>query len=103
MTINRTTLVNQVATAAELKKTEAQRAVDAVFEAIAMGLCQRTEVKIPGFGIFRVTHRAAREGRNMATGEPVKIAARDTAKFVPGKVLKEMLNPPPSVPRRRSA
>ncbi len=103
MTINHKVLARQVAIAAELKTSDAQNAVKSVFSALANGLIQRDEIWIPGFGTFRVAHRAARDGRNMATGEKMRIPAKDTAKFVPSKVLKDALNPPPSVPRRKQA
>jgi DNA-binding protein HU-beta len=103
MTISRKDLVRQVAIIAEMKTADAECAVDAVFCGLANGLIQRSKIRIPGFGTFKVAHRAASEGRNPKTQEPAKIPARDAAKFVPAKALKEALNPPPSVPRRRSA
>ncbi len=103
MTISRTDLVTQVARSAELTTAEAQRAIIAAFGAIANGLIQRTEIRIPGFGSFKTAHRAAGDRRNPATGQPIKVAAKDVARFVPAKALKDALNPPPSVPRRQSA
>jgi DNA-binding protein HU-beta len=47
------------------------------------------EVAITGFGTFKVAKRAAREGRNPATGEKIHIAASVKPKFRAGKVLKE--------------
>lgn len=51
------------------------------------------EVTLPGLGKLKSHTRAAREGRNPATGEPVRIPARHTAKLVPAKALKDALNP----------
>jgi DNA-binding protein HU-beta len=47
------------------------------------------DVRLTGFGSFGVADRAAREGRNPRTGEPVKIAASRQAKFKAGKGLKD--------------
>ena len=51
-----------------------------------------TDVKIMGFGNFRVVRRRAREGRDPRTGAPVKIEASNRARFAAGKVLKEAVN-----------
>ncbi len=103
MTITRTDIVKQVVDRVGTTKILADQTVGAVFEAIATGLLQRSAVRIPHFGTFRVTHHAARHGRNMRTGGPITIDARDVAKFVQARTLKEALNPPPSVPRRKQA
>jgi DNA-binding protein HU-beta len=103
MTISQKDLVRQVAIITEMKTAAAESAVDAVFCGLANGLIQRSEIRIPGFGTFKVVHRGAADRRNPKTGEPIKVPAKDAAKFVPAKALKAALNPPPSVPRRRSA
>ncbi len=104
MNLYRKDLVRQVAIEAELNTLGAQRAVNAVFAALANGLIQRREIRLPGFGTFRVAHRDATVGRNPSTGEQIQIAAKDAPKFVPAKALKQAINPPPpSVPRRASA
>jgi DNA-binding protein HU-beta len=48
-------------------------------------------VQLIGFGAFEVTERAAREGRNPATGAALKIAAKKVVKFKPGKALAEAI------------
>jgi nucleoid DNA-binding protein len=55
-------------------------------------LKQGERVNISGFGTFTVSAREARTGRNPKTGEPVEISASRSAKFKPGKQLKESLN-----------
>jgi DNA-binding protein HU-beta len=79
--VNRNELVDSVAGKTELRKTEASKAVDAVFDAIAAALKGGDEVRLVGFGTFSVTSRAASEGRNPRTGEKIKIAASKQAKF----------------------
>ncbi|HVH73850.1 MAG TPA: HU family DNA-binding protein [Stellaceae bacterium] len=90
--MNRNELVDAVASRTDLKKTEAGRAVDAVFESIEGALKKGDEVRLVGFGTFTVAHRAASEGRNPRTGQKIKIAASKQAKFRPGKGLRESLN-----------
>ena len=70
-------------------KTEAHKAVEAVFDSITKTLGRGEDVAITGFGTFRVMKRAAREGRNPKTGEKIHIAASVKPKFRAGKVLKE--------------
>jgi DNA-binding protein HU-beta len=89
--VNRNELVDAVAAAADLKKSEAAKAVDAVFDSITSSLKSGDEVRLVGFGTFSVTQRAASEGRNPRTGEKIKIAASKQPKFKPGKGLKDAL------------
>ncbi len=84
-------LVNAVSNATGTKK-EAQAAVEAVFDAIADALKSGDEVRVIGFGTFKVADRAAREGKNPQTGAKIKIPAKKVARFVPGKALKDALN-----------
>ncbi len=90
--MNRNELVDTVASKSELRKSEASRAVDAVFDAIVEALKGGDEVRLVGFGTFSVAARAASEGRNPRTGEKIKIAASKQPKFKPGKGLRNSLN-----------
>jgi DNA-binding protein HU-beta len=85
-------LISAVAHEAELTKTAAATAVDATFDAITKALKKGGEVKIMGFGNFRVVKRAAREGRDPRTGTPVMIKAARRPRFSAGKGLKEAVN-----------
>ena len=85
-------LVEAVAAAAGLTKTDATKAIDATFEAITKALTKGDKVPLVGFGTFAVSERAAREGRNPRTGETVKIAARKAVTFKAGTALKESVN-----------
>jgi len=89
--VNKNELIDAVATIASLKKAEAIKAVDAVFDSIAGALKQGTEVRLVGFGTFHVAKRAASEGRNPRTGEKIQIAASKTPKFKAGKQLKDAI------------
>ncbi|HEY0835050.1 MAG TPA: HU family DNA-binding protein [Azospirillum sp.] len=90
--MNQAELIESVATAADIKKTEAAKVVQAVFEGISSALGKGEEVRLAGFGIFEVAERAAREGRNPRTGEVVKIAASKAPKFKPAKQLRDAVN-----------
>jgi DNA-binding protein HU-beta len=90
--VNKNELVDAVATATELKKSEAVKAVDAVFDSIEAALKKGDEVRLVGFGTFSVAAREASEGRNPRTGEKIQIAASKQAKFKAGKTLKDALN-----------
>lgn len=90
--MNKAELVSAVAEAAKLTKTDADAAIDAVFDAITKELKKGGDVRLIGFGTFSVTKRAASTGRNPATGAEIKIPARKVAKFTVGKALKEAVN-----------
>jgi DNA-binding protein HU-beta len=85
-------LIAAVAGKAQMTKTAAATAVEATFDAITSTLKRGGEVKIMGFGNFRVVKRAAREGRDPRTGTPVKIKAAKRPRFSAGKGLKEAVN-----------
>lgn len=85
-------LIAAVAEQTSLEKNAASAAVEATFEVIARALRAGDEVKIVGFGTFRVASRAAREGRDPRTGAPVKIEAARRPKFTAGKGLKDAVN-----------
>ncbi len=85
-------LVEAVATATGLTKTDSAKAIDATLEAITGALAKGDKVPLVGFGTFAVSKRAAREGRNPRTGETVKIAARKAVTFKAGSALKDSVN-----------
>ena len=70
-------------------KADAERAVEAMIEAIVHTLKQGDEVSIAGLGIFNTKIRAARTARNPRTGESVQVASMRVPKFQPAKALKE--------------
>lgn len=75
----------------ETSKAEAERAVNAVIDAIKAGVKKTKTVQLIGFGTFKVAARKARTGVNPKTGAKIKIKASKTVKFVAGKALKETL------------
>ena len=90
--MNKNDLVAQVSANADISKSDAAKAVDAMLDSIADSLKAGQEVRLIGFGTFSVAHRRASQGRNPRTGEPINIPASRQAKFKAGKGLKDMLN-----------
>ena len=90
--MNKTQLIDVVAAKTDLKKKEAEAAVNATIEAIAEALKAGDKVQLIGFGTFEVKERAAREGRNPKTGETITIAASKHPAFTAGKALKDSVN-----------
>ena len=83
-------LVDAVQSAAGLDtKSQAEAAVDAVFDTITKSLAGGEEVALTGFGTFKVSRRSARQGINPRTGEKIQIAAKTVPKFSAGKSLKD--------------
>ena len=85
-------LVELVADKALLTKKEAASAVDALLEGIRDHLKKGERVSLPKVGTFHVTSRAARMGRNPATGEQIKIAASNSVRFKVSQTLKGEVN-----------
>ncbi|HEY5810377.1 MAG TPA: HU family DNA-binding protein [Povalibacter sp.] len=90
--MNKAELIEAVAGQTGLQKSDATRAVDAVFETISSALKSGDTVALLGFGTFVVKARAARSGRNPRTGETIEIAASKVPGFKAGKGLKDAVN-----------
>jgi len=75
----------------QASKAAAERAVDAVTQAISAGIRDKGEVQLVGFGTFRRRERNPRQGRNPATGAAIQIPASKTVRFSAGKLLKEAI------------
>ncbi|NKB62697.1 MAG: DNA-binding protein HU [Gammaproteobacteria bacterium] len=90
--MNKAELVESVADQADLSRSDAANAVDAVLDSVANALANGDMVSLIGFGTFSVNHRAARTGRNPRTGETISIAASSVPKFKAGKGLKDKVN-----------
>lgn len=90
--MNKTELIDVIATAADLPKASAGRALDAVIDTITDTLTKGDQVALVGFGTFSVKHRNARSGRNPQTGATIQIAASTVPSFKAGKALKDAVN-----------
>ncbi|MCM3772374.1 MULTISPECIES: HU family DNA-binding protein [Priestia] len=87
--MNKTELLDAVATKSELTKQDSKKAVDALFETISNTLAKEEKIQLVGFGTFEIRERAERTGRNPQTGEEMTIPASKVPAFKPGKELKE--------------
>ena len=90
--MNKADLIEQIAQAAEISKSAAERALDALVVAVKTSLRKDEPVTLVGFGTFYASRRAARTGRNPRTGAEVQIAAARLPKFRAGKALKDAIN-----------
>ncbi|MDR1001902.1 MAG: HU family DNA-binding protein [Oscillospiraceae bacterium] len=87
--MNKTELISAVAEQAQLSKKDAEKAVNAVFDAIVNAVAKGEKVQVVGFGSFEVRERAERAGRNPRTKEPMTIPASKLPVFKAGKTFKE--------------
>lgn len=91
--MTKTELLNLVNSKVEnLTKKQTAAVVDAVFSALSEAIVGGARFSYPGFGTFSVKERAARDGRNPRTGEPIKIEASKNVNFKAAPKLKAALN-----------
>ena len=86
------TLASKVAATLDMSESDAEQAIKAVMAALSDELKAGEKITLNGFGIFEVSDRPAREGRNPRTGEAMQIAASKAVKFKPSKTLKDAVN-----------
>jgi len=84
-------LIAQVAGEAQLRKVDAEKAINSLIRTVSTTLKKQGRLALAGFGTFVVSQRKAREGRNPQTGKPIKIPATRVVKFKPGKQLKDLV------------
>jgi nucleoid DNA-binding protein len=85
-------LIETLSSKLPMNKGDAESAINIVLEETITALKQGQRVNISGFGTFTISDRQARAGRNPKTGESIQISASRSAKFKPGKQLKDSLN-----------
>ena len=90
--VNKSQLIDKVAENADITKASANRAVDAIIEAVSDSLKSGDTVQLIGFGTFSVRERSARTGRNPQTGQEINIPAAKVPGFKAGKALKDAVN-----------
>ena len=90
--MNKTELVAAIAERTELTKKDADQALKAFIDVVGDELSKGEKIQLAGFGTFEVTERAARDGINPLTKQPMKIAASKAPKFKAMKSLKEKVN-----------
>lgn len=90
--MNKGDLIKAISEQSGISKTQATDALNAVIGGITGALTSGEKVTLVGFGTFSVSERAARTGRNPATGKVIKIAAKKQVKFKAGKELDDAAN-----------
>ena len=90
--MNKSELIDAIASEADISKASAGRALDSMLSSITGALSNGDSVSLVGFGTFSVKQRAARTGRNPQTGATIQIKAATVPGFKAGKALKEAVN-----------
>ncbi|MCO6509793.1 MAG: HU family DNA-binding protein [Aridibacter famidurans] len=87
--MTQTEIVGALADKTGMTKAQAKDFFNEMAELAKKEVKKNGEFTIPGFGKLVKAHRKAREGRNPATGQPIKIPAKTTVKFRVGKAMKD--------------
>ena len=90
--MNKNELISAISEKSGLNKKDSEKALKAFEETVTETLVKGEKVQLVGFGIFDVTERAEREGRNPQTREPIMIPASKSPRFRAGKILKDAVN-----------
>lgn len=90
--MNKSELIDAVATKANASKAATATVVGAAIDVISATLASGNSIQLVGFGTFSVNQRAARTGRNPATGKEIKIPAKKVVRFKPGTALSAAAN-----------
>ena len=90
--MNKSQLVDAMAKDAGISKAAAKKALESFLNSVEGAMKKGDKVSLIGFGTFSVQTRKAREGRNPATGKPIKIPAKKVVKFKAGSELAKSVN-----------
>ena len=90
--MNKTDLIEGMASDAGITKAAAKKALDSFLINVEGALQKGQRVSLVGFGSWAVTRRAARDGRNPQTGKTIKIKAKNVVKFKAGSDLSDAVN-----------
>ena len=91
-TITKLDLINHLNEKLGLNKVESKELVEAFFDEIKKSLINNEEVKLSGFGNFKILNKRERPGRNPKTGEPALISARNVVTFKAGQKLRKKMS-----------
>jgi len=90
--MNKKELIDAISQKSKLTKVDSETALNSVISCLTDLLAKGDSIILPGFASISVKKRAARIGRNPATGKPLNIAASNTVGFKVGSKLKEAIN-----------
>jgi DNA-binding protein HU-beta len=97
--VNKSELIDALASRLNVGKREAQETLDEILDAITRAVVAGEKVAFTGFGIFEKVERGARTARNPRTGATVKVRKTSVAKFRPGADLKAFVSGAKKLPR----
>ena len=86
-TLGRQELSRRIAQQADISQKQAQAALEAMLKSIREALQGGNEVRLVGFGSFKVRRSAARKGVNPRDRQPIEVPAKERVRFTPGKEL----------------
>ena len=92
MTLNKKELAAVLGEKGHFPASKSAKFVDLLFETLHEALGGGQEIKISGFGVFKVRAKAARKGRNPKTGDRIEIPARRVVSFKPSGAVRKALN-----------
>ncbi len=87
--VNKDALIDVISSKNDLSKKDVERVIETLLDTVTEEIRKGNKVTLTGFGTFRVSARAAREGINPQTKEKIQIPAMTVPKFTAGKALKE--------------
>jgi nucleoid DNA-binding protein len=87
--VNREILVHAIVDKTDLSKKDVEAVLECMLDVITGELQKGNKVTLTGFGTFKVSERAQREGINPQTKAKITIPAMTVPKFTAGKTLKE--------------
>ncbi|AME28695.1 HU family DNA-binding protein [Burkholderia sp. PAMC 26561] len=90
--MNKQELIDAVVATTGESKAATGETIDAILDAVMRSVTGGDAVQLIGFGSFSMGARAARVGRNPATGAEIQIPAAKTVKFTAGKAFKDAVN-----------
>ena len=85
-------LIAAMAEKTGITKADTEKMLNAFISVVQGELAQGEQVRLDGIGILAPISRAARTGRNPRTGEPVKVAEKNSVKLKPGADLMRLMN-----------
>ena len=89
--MNKSELIGKIAEKAGLSKKDSEKALNAFIATVSATLKKGDKIQLVGFGTFEAKKRAARKGKNPATGAEIKIPATKVPSFKAGKALKDAI------------
>lgn len=98
--MNKKELIVAAAAASGLSQKDVEKALKALIEVTVAEVAKKGKVQLIGFGTFEARERAARTGKNLQTGAPIKIAAATVPAFKAGKAFKDAVAVKKAAPKK---